>query len=163
MKNILALFLLQFALASCEKPYDLVSQPKYYTGDPFVCLSSEQASIKVEGNNDETCSGIFRDSITLSTALDHSISVELELVPEETVGTLGTTFTFDDKISITAGSNYGIYYVKALQVPHDQMSQYKLSVRIKEVDDPKVIPGLFGIKKENEDRQKEFKSYSFQD
>ena len=150
---------------ACENPYDNVSDAKYYQGDPFVSLSSEQAAIRLgvnENNNHTDQPGVFQDSLVLSQVLDHDIMVTLEVVDQETLGEVGIHFTFKEQVSIQAGKNYGSYWVRALDIPADELSKYKLSIRIKAVDDQGIIAGLYGIKKENEERQKRFKTYSFQ-
>ncbi len=166
MKNFIALFFAILTLGSCENPYDLVSESKTYKGDPFVMLSSEQAAIRLgisQNNNHSSLPGIFRDSLVLSNALDHDLTITLELVGNESFGALNEHFKFQDKVIIDAGSNYGSFTVHALDIPISEISKYKLSSRIKETDDPLVIAGLYGSKKENEERQKRFKTYSFQE
>ena len=150
---------------SCENPYDEVSESKKYTGNPFVSLSSEQAvvNIGINANNNHTIEdGVFKDSLVLSHTLDYDINIVLEVVGEETQGDVETNFSFQDMVTIPAGNNYGEFYVSALTIPNDEISKYKLAIRIKEVDTELVVAGLYGAKKENEERQKRFKTYSFQ-
>ncbi len=165
MKNVIILFLLIGVFAACENPYENVSEDKQYNGDPFVCLSSEQASIHLqinENNNEVTQEGIFKDSLILSHVLDHDLRVTLEMVEEESYGEINTNYSFQNTVNIEAGNNFGVFYVKGLSIPVDEISRYKLAVRIKSVDNENVIAGLYGIKKDNEARQKRFKTYSFQ-
>ena len=165
MKNTIALFLLVMLFASCENPYEHVSEDKYYTGNPFVSLSSEQAAIRLsvnESTNHSLQAGEFKDSLILSHTLDQTILVTLEIVNEATQGTIDEHFAFQQTVMIEAGQNYGSFTVNALNIPEDEVSQYKLAIRIKEVDNEQIIAGLYGTKKENEPRQKRFKTYSFQ-
>lgn len=165
MKNIVAVIVLVWAFVACENPYENVSEAKFYNGNPFVSLSSEQAAIRLGVNqrsNHTSQAGVFKDSLVLSHALDHDITVTLEMVARETFGDMDTHFTFQEAVRIEAGKNYGSYTVSALSVPTDEVSRFKLSIRIKEVDDEQIIAGLYGTKKENEARKKRFKTYSFQ-
>ncbi len=165
MKNIIVLFLLVMLFVSCENPYEHVSEEKYYTGNPFVSLSSEQAAIRLgvnENTNHSLQAGVFKDSLILSHAIDRTIMVSLEIVNEATQGTINEHFAFQETVMIEAGQNYGSFTVSALNVPENEVSRYKLAIRIKKVDDEQIIAGLYGAKKENEPRQKRFKTYSFQ-
>ncbi len=166
MKNIVIVFIIGLTLGACDNPYDLVSESKIYNGNPFVMLSSEQAAIRLginENSNHTSLPGIFKDSLVLSHKLDHDLTVVLEFVSEESFGALNEQFSFQEVVIIDAGQNYGAYTVHALNIPVSSISKYKLSVRIKSTDDEKVIAGLFGAKKENEERKKRFKTYSFQE
>ena len=165
MKNLFVIILMVLAVTSCEDHYENVKDPKHYTGDPFVSLNSERAVISLEVNkpvNNTWQAGVYKDKLVLSHPLDHDISVTLEVVNEETFGSLDTNFEFQQTVVIEAGDNYGSYTISALSIPEKEISKYKLAIRIKEVDDPLVIAGLYGIKKENEERKKRFKTYSFQ-
>lgn len=155
-----------WTFVACENPYDLVSESKAYKGDPFVSLSSEQAAIRLgvnENSNHTQQAGGFKDSLVLSHVLNHDLTVTLEVVEEETHGDVDEHFSFQNTVMIEAGKNYGTFMVNALNVPVEEISKYKLSIRIKEVDDEQVIAGLYGAKKENEERKKRFKTYSFQE
>ncbi|WP_027471477.1 hypothetical protein [Saccharicrinis fermentans] len=165
MKYILILLLGIGTLEACENPYEEVSKSKTYAGDPFVSLSSEQATIKLgvsESSNHTMEAGVFKDSLVLSHVLEDDLYVELEMVEDESLGDLDTHFTFQEIVYIAAGTNYGYFDVSGLDIPEDDISKYKLALRIKEVNIEGVIAGLYGIKKENEERQKRFKAYSFQ-
>ncbi len=164
MKNIITSILMVWAITSCENPYDNVSDPKHYTGAPFVSLDSEQAVIDLNVNQPDNHSweaGVYKDKLILSHALDHDITVTLEIVDEETTGAVGTNFEFQETVVITAGETFGSFKISALTIADADISKYKLAIRIKEVDTPNVIAGLYGIKKENEERKKRFKTYSF--
>jgi hypothetical protein len=164
MKNFVIL-LLVWVFVSCENPYENVSEDKQYTGNPFVSLSSEQASVDMginQNNNQSLQAGVFKDSIVLSHVLDTDLTVMLERVEDESFGEVGTHFDFQDTLTIKSGENYGVFYVSGLSIAVDEISKYKLAVRIKEVDNENVIGGLYGVKKENEPREKRFKTYSFQ-
>lgn len=163
--NIVIFILMVWGLGACENPYDQVSEEKYYSGNPFVSLSSEQAAIRLgisKNNNQIEESGVFKDSLVLSHKLDHDITVFLEIVDEESLGNIDEHYAFEDRVVIEVGHYYGSFTVRNLGVPEDEVSKYKLSIRIKEVNDEQVIAGLYGIKKENEERKKRFKTYSFQ-
>lgn len=165
MKNAFMLLMLALTLGACENPYDLVDDSKTYQGLPFVCVSSEQAVIRLGVNpngNQTELPGVFKDSLVLSHVLDHDLTVVLELVAEETHGELETNFSFQERVTIGAGKNFGAFLVRAIGVPASEVGKYKLSIRVKEVDDAQVIAGLYGAKKENEERKKRFKTYSFQ-
>lgn len=165
MKNIVALVLLVGAFVSCDNPYENVKEAKYYTGNPFVSLSSEQAVIQQGLNPDRNQTqqaGVFKDSLVLSHALDHDLTVTLELVDEATRGSIDEHFAFQETVTIQAGKNYGSFLVSALEISQEEVSKLKLAIRIKAVDDEQVIAGLYGAKKENEARKKRFKTYSFQ-
>ncbi|MCG8579457.1 MAG: hypothetical protein MI866_06050 [Bacteroidales bacterium] len=165
MKYIVLILLIGCGLLSCENPYDNVSAPKYYHDDPLVSLSSEQAVVR-KGinviNNHTSQAGVYRDSLVLSHKLEHDIVVTLELVDEETNGEVDTNFSFQSVVTIKAGYNYGQYTVSALELEQEQINTYRLAIRIKEVDDPGIIAGLYGSKKENQARPKRFKTYVFQ-
>ncbi len=161
MKNTVVLMVLVLAFVSCDNPYDNIKEAKYYTGNPFVSLSSEQAVIRQEVNQTQQA-GVFKDSLLLSHVLDHALTVSLEVVDAATSGTVDEHFTFQETVTIEAGNNYGDFTVSALDIPQEEVSKFKLAIRIKAVDDANVIAGLYGIKKENEARQKRFKTYSFQ-
>ena len=165
MKYIVILLLGIGTLGACENPYEEVSKSKTYAGDPFVSLSSEQATIKLgvnESSNHTLEAGVFQDSLVLSHVLEDDLYVELEMVAEESLGELDTHFSFQQTVYIAAGTNYGYFDVSGLDIPEDYISKYKLALRIKEVDIEGLIAGLYGIKKDNEVRQKRFKTYSFQ-
>lgn len=165
MKHTVILLLMVLAFAACENPYDLVSESKVYSNNPFVSLSSEDAAIRMDVNqaaNHTLQAGVFKDSLILSHALDHDLTVTLELVEAGTRGDLEQHFRFQNTVIIPAGTNFGTYLVTALNVPLSDISKYKLAIRIKEVDDAGVIAGMYGTKKENEERKKRFKTYSFQ-
>ncbi|MBI9062019.1 MAG: hypothetical protein JEZ14_08510 [Marinilabiliaceae bacterium] len=165
MKNIVALAVLVCAFVSCDNPYENVKEAKYYTGNPFVSLSSEQAVIRqgLDPDRNHTLqAGVFKDSLVLSHTLDHALTVTLELVDEATRGNVEEHFSFQETVTIQAGENYGNFTVSALEIPQEEVSKYKLSIHIKSVDDEQVIAGLYGAKKENEARKKRFKTYSFQ-
>lgn len=150
---------------SCENPYENVSEPKHYNGDPFVSLSSEQAIVRLgvnEALNNTKEAGVYRDSLLLSQKLDRDIIVTLEWVAEETQGEVETNFSFQQQVIIKADTNFGNFTTTALTLPENELSKYKLAIRIKEVNDEHVIAGLYGLKKENEDRKKRFKTFSFQ-
>lgn len=165
MKNLTILLVLVCGLIACEKPYENVSVDKRYKGQPFVSLSSEQASINLgidQGNNQSIEEGVFRDSLVLSHVLEEDLTVLLEMVDVESVGQQEINFSFQHTVTIEAGQNYGSFNVRALELKESELSQYKLAIRIKEVDNENVIAGLYGAKKENEEREKRFKTYSFQ-
>ncbi|SMO38942.1 hypothetical protein SAMN06265379_101436 [Saccharicrinis carchari] len=165
MKNIVIVLFALWVFASCENPYENVSEEKYYKGYPFVSLSSEQSAVRLgvhESTNQTMQAGVFKDSLVLSSTINEDLVVYLEMVDEETQGVLNDNFTFQEKVTIRAGHNYGSFTVSALNLPQDEVSKFKLTIRIKEVDKEQVIAGLYGIKKENEARQKRFKTYSFQ-
>ncbi|PWD97936.1 hypothetical protein [Marinilabilia rubra] len=166
MKHTIIILLLAYVFVGCENPYELVKESKVYKENPLVSLSSEQAVIHLgvdETGNHTPEAGVFKDSLVLSHVLDHDINVTLELVEDETFGEVETHFSFQKEVTIKAGQNYGTYKVQALNVPVEAISKYKLSIRIKEVDDDNIIAGLYGVKKENEDRKKRFKTYSYQE
>nr|WP_321451316.1 hypothetical protein [uncultured Carboxylicivirga sp.] len=166
MKNNVVLVLaMMWCLVSCEHPYENITADKTYNGNPFVSLSSEQASVNIgidAGNNQTDKAGVFKDSLVLSHVLDEDLSVLLEIVDEETIGKEDVNFRFQYKVVIEAGKNYGAYTVEALDILLKDISEYKLSIRIAAVDNDNVIAGMYGAKKENEERQKRFKTYSFQ-
>ncbi|BDD12035.1 hypothetical protein FUAX_44670 (plasmid) [Fulvitalea axinellae] len=145
---------------SCDDPYENIPDDKSYNGKPFVSLSSESGVINLNG----TTKGALTDSVALSHRQDHDITVTLELVERFTVGEVGTHFTYENNLTIPAGAFYGHFKAEALDVKEDgdvKISDYKLSVRIKSVDDPNIIPGLYGNKLEGEERQKRYKTISF--
>jgi len=165
VKNIVLILIVACLFVACEDPYDNVSESKIYHGNPFVSLSSEQAAIDLgvnESNNHTQQAGVFVDSLILSHVLYNDLTVYLEIVDEESNGQLENHFSFQQTVTIQAGSNYGTYTVSGLNLQVDELSNYKLAVRIKSVDNEQVIAGLYGTKKENEERQKRFKTYSFQ-
>lgn len=165
MRFSIVAILIIWLCSSCEKPYELVSEEKHYDGAPFVSLSSEQALIRLginEGVNNTPEAGLFRDSIILSHKLDYPITVFLDVVTTETHGNLNTHFSFQQEVTINSGDNYGSFTVLAGEIPQNEISKYKLTIHISKCDNPDIIAGMYGIKKENEDRQKRFKSYSFQ-
>jgi len=165
MKKIVVVLVLVCSIVACENPYENVLDNKYYDGDPFVSLSSEQAVIRLgtgQANNQPNQVGMYKDSLVLSHKLDHDISVTLELVDYGTYGDLDINFSFQKEVIIKAGDNYGAYLVQALELSEEEMSKYKLAIRIMGVDDQQVIAGFYGIKKENEERKKRLKTYSFQ-
>lgn len=166
MKNTVILLLMIWVFAACENPYENVSEAKEYKGNPFVSLSSEQASIHLgtnENSNHTTQAGVFKDSLVLSHVLDFDLTVIFEMVVEESFGEVETHYSFQNTVTIESGHNYGVYYVRGLNIPVDEISKYKLAIRIQEVDNENVIAGLYGAKKENEEREKRFKTYSFQE
>jgi hypothetical protein len=130
-----------------------------------VSLSSEQAVVR-QGinvvNNHSDQAGVYRDSLVLSHKLEHDIAVTLEWVDEETNGEVDTNFNFQSVVNIKAGDNYGYYTVSALELKQAHINTYRLAIQIKEVDDPHIIAGLYGSKKENQARPKRFKTYTFQ-
>lgn len=165
MKYLVLSLLIGCSLLSCENPYENVSDVKYYDDNPLVSLSSEQALVRVgldEENNHTNKEGVYQDSLLLSHKLDHDITVILEGVSGETTGEIDENFSFQREVVIEAGNNYGSYNVSALDINEDNISAYKLAIRIKEVDDPNVIAGMYGSKKEKQARPKRFKTYSFQ-
>lgn len=165
MKKIIFVLFVIWGFFSCENPYENVSQPKHYNGDPFVSLSSEQAIVRLgvdESINNTKEAGVYKDSLVLSQKLNRDIIVTLELVAEETEGEVNTNFSFQQQVTIKADNYFGSYTATALTLPDDELSKYKLAIRIKEVNDKDVIAGLYGLKKENEDRKKRFKTFSFQ-
>ncbi len=164
MKNLVLVLVMVWSLVSCEDPYENISDDKTYKGNPFVSLSSEQASVNLgihSGNNQINSAGVFKDSIVLSHVLENDITVSLQVVDEETFGDENVNFSFQHSVTIEAGNNYGSYTIEALDIPIEDISKYKLAIRIISVDDEHVIAGLYGVKKENEDRQKRYKIYSF--
>ncbi len=161
LKNIAILVLSIWVLAACEDPYENVSSDKSYDGSPFVSLSSESASIHMSATREQEA-GIFKDSIALSHVLTQDLLVTLEYVAEESYGTLNTNYAYQETVLIEAGENYGYFEVQGIDIPLDEMSKYKLSIRISEVNNDNVIAGMYGAKKENEAREKRFKTYSFQ-
>ena len=76
MKNAFMLLMLALTLGACENPYDLVDDSKTYQGLPFVCVSSEQAVIRlgVSPNGNQTeLPGVFKDSLVVSHGdMDHA-------------------------------------------------------------------------------------------
>ncbi|WP_430812881.1 MULTISPECIES: hypothetical protein [unclassified Carboxylicivirga] len=163
MKIVLVISGLLMALVSCENPYENVSVDKSYTGQPLVMLSSEQAVVRLAASpaNHSDIPGLFVDSLILSHKLDHAIMVSLEVVAEATIGSVGEHFSFEQEVEIEAGNYCGSYGVEALDLPLNDISKYQLSVCITSVDDQEVIAGLYGAKKEGEEREKRFKTYSF--
>lgn len=163
IRNIFVLAFVVLGFVACDDPYENVSQPKHYTGNPFVSLSSEQAAISlgVKSSNHTAQAGVFKDSLILSHAQENDLKVQLELVATETQGDIDVNFSFQKEVSIEAGKNFGSYTVRVLDLPANDLSRYKLSIRIKETNNPEVIAGLYGAKRKNEARQKRFKTYSF--
>jgi len=165
MKKSFVLIIIAFIFLACENPYELVSEDKNYKGNPFVSLSSEQASIRLginEGANNSPMAGVFKDSIVLSNPLNDALVVWLEFDNQESQGILDTHFSFQEQVIIEAGASYGTFLVSAEEISEEDMSSIKLAIKIADVDNENVIAGMYGIKKENEDRKKRIKVYTFQ-
>ncbi|MCG8411886.1 MAG: hypothetical protein MI739_11455 [Bacteroidales bacterium] len=164
MKKLILTIIALWSFSACDNPYDLVEADKTYNGKPFVSLNAEQGVVYLSVNEDKNNTdrpGVLKDSLLINRPLDHDLTVTLEAVPSETRGTVGKNFRFDVQAVIKAGKSYGYYTVQVLDLPEDQISQNKLSLCIKSVDDTDVIAGLYGLKKKNEERKKHFKTYSF--
>lgn len=150
-------------LFSCQGRYENVTGSAVYSGDPYVMLSSTSASIYIDVNtsNNSELAGVFVDSLILSHPLSYDLVVTLATYDKNTLGTLGTNFTFQREVTIAAGERYGSYQVEALDITADQVNDYQLAIMIESTDSDSVIAGLNGIKYENEDRQKRNKIYNF--
>ena len=153
MRNILIIIILALVWA-CRKPYENVNGDTVYDGKPVVMLSSESANIKI--------GTVFVDSLELSSTITQDLKVTLEFVGKSSFGKLGDNFVFEETVVIKAGKYYGNFNVEAVEIPDVNTSLYKLAIRIKDVDNPNVISGLYGIQIEGEDREKRIKVYSFQ-
>ncbi len=148
---------------SCENPYENVTGDAVYSGDPFVMLSSEEASIYIEqsdkNNSDEP--GLFIDSLVLSHPLEQDLVVKLTTYSKNTFGEVGTNFRYQSEVTIDAGARAGYFEVEAIDIDATTASSMQLAIVIESCDNPNVIAGLNGIKLENEDRQKRNKVYTF--
>ncbi|MFI3281181.1 MAG: hypothetical protein R3Y44_04305 [Rikenellaceae bacterium] len=159
-----AILALLFAFAtSCENPYENVKGGAVYSGDPFVMLSGEETSVNlgVSSSNYSDEPGLFIDSLILSHPLDYDLRVTLETYDGNTFGDVGTNFRFQSEVLIEAGSYYGYFEVEALDIDAADALSYKLALKITATDSDSVIAGLNGIKYENADRLKRYKTYTF--
>ncbi len=167
MKTILRIITLAIIFpllgSSCQNQYEKVTSGAIYSGNPYVMLSSETASISLSASNsnNSTTPGLFVDSLVLSHKLDYDLVVTLETNQKNTNGSVGTNFRYQNEVTINAGSHFGKFEVEVLDIDPADAKNYSLSIIIQSTNSDSVIAGLNGIKYENADRQKRNKTYSF--
>ncbi|ANQ52875.1 hypothetical protein MY04_05725 (plasmid) [Flammeovirga sp. MY04] len=148
--------LLVIIISSCNQElFD-----KVYKGPPFVSLSDEQQLIKFDQSVQQK-KIVWLDSILINEPIDIPIIVSLNEEISKSKNNLGVRFRFQDKVKINAGASYGYYTIDAEIIDEKLLSKSELVLYIEKVDNDLVIPGLQGIKKENEKRQPHYKSYFF--
>lgn len=139
---------------------DMVSKDKFYTGDPLVSLSGDQQMLTLSSEPDQEIRLELTDSISISTPIDKPLTVQLK-VDSTSFGNLGTDYTIQTDVKIAAGASYGYYKIVAKAIDPDLVSRTQLVIHIESCDQPNVIPGMMGIKKNNEDRRPRLKTYLF--
>ncbi|MBB3698506.1 hypothetical protein KMW28_15910 [Flammeovirga yaeyamensis] len=153
----LYLALITMFFYSCN---DMVSKDKFYTGDPFVSLSGDQETLTLSKDTTKEIRVEHMDSISISTPIDKPLTVTLK-VDSTSYGTVGVDYEVQTDVKIAAGSSYGYYKVTAKAIDPDEISKTNLILYIDQVDQPNIIPGLMGNKKNNEDRRPRLKTYLF--
>lgn len=150
---------LGFLATSCN---DLVSEDKEYTGDPIVCLSSEQAIVQLSKEN--PTSGlvkVFKDSVLISTPITEDLKVYIAIDQKKTTAKLDEHYSMQQEVVIPAGSYFGYFTFEGLEIPEEDVSKLDVAVYIDSVSNPNVIPGFYGVKYELAEREKRTKIFSF--
>ncbi|KXX66532.1 hypothetical protein [Flammeovirga sp. SJP92] len=139
---------------------DKVSQDKFYTGNPFVSLSDDQVMLTLSKDTTNEIRLEHLDSISISTPIDKPLTVLLK-VDSTSTGAYGVDYSVQTDVQIAAGASYGYYKVTANAIDPSMITRTQLVIYIESCDQPNVIPGMMGIKKENEDRRPRLKTYLF--
>ncbi|WP_044209894.1 hypothetical protein [Flammeovirga sp. OC4] len=153
----LYLSLLTLFLCACN---EIVSQDNFYTGNPFVSLSSDQSILTLSNDATKEIRLEYTDSISISSPIDKPLSVLLK-VDATSAGILGEDYDIQTDVKIPAGSSYGYYKVTAKAIDKSKITGTELVIYIESCDQPNVIPGMMGTKKNNEDRRPRLKTYLF--